>query len=163
MEQAADTFADWIANFMDIHARAGIEPEHLHTLYTYACQSAERGDLKKADQLLYMLLLLDANNFDYALSLGLCRQKQGLHKEALFYFLRASSIRKADPRPFYHAARSYQKLGDASGARYALTWIIEHPVDVEACAQTDEPSDWYLAQCEALRDEAKQLLAQLPT
>jgi len=162
MKQEAIMLAELLEKISDIHTRAGIKPEDMSTLYAYACQSADRGDLKSADQLLYALLLLDASNFDYSLALGLCRQKQGLQKEALFYFLRANGIKNTDPRPFYHAASSHQKLGDVDSARRALLATIQCNLGVDG-SPADAESQSYRAQCQALQQKAQQLLAQLPS
>ncbi len=162
MKQEATLLAELLAKISNVHTQAEIEPEHMHMLYVYACQCADRGEVKTADELLYVLLLLDAFNFDYALSLGLCRQKQGLHQEALFYFLRASAIKRADPRPLYHAASSYQKLGDVNSARRALTGVMQCDPEADAEVNTSTTSESYQIQCQALQKKAQHLLEQLP-
>lgn len=139
---------DFLAQGGALRMLAGIDAPQLQTLYAFACQLVESGDVASAEGLFHTLFCLDSWNFNYALSLGLCRQKRGAHKEALLCFVRAGTVKITDPRPAYYAALSYQKLGNISYARKAfsaaLRWASNRP------------------QHQTLRQKAERALTELP-
>ncbi len=139
---------DFLAQGGAVWKLAKLDETQLQTLYAFACQKVKLGDVATAESLFHALFCLDSWSFNYALSLGLCRQQRGAHEEALFCFVRAGTVKITDPRPAYYAALSYQKLGNVSYAKKAfsaaLRWASNRP------------------QHQELRQQAERALAELP-
>lgn len=125
----APEVARFLARGGAVRMLADIDEGQLHTLYRYARQCIKQGEIAVAERLLQSLFYLDAWNFDYALSLGLCMQMRGAHDEALFCLARAAQVRSADPRPPYYAALSYQKTGNVEYAQRAFRSVLRLAVE----------------------------------
>ncbi len=144
----AEEVLDFLAQGGALRMLANIDEAQLQTLYAFACQKVKLGDLATAESLFHALFSLDAWNFNYALSLGLCQQKRSAHEEALLCFARAGTLKITDPRPAYYAALSYQKLGDVVHAKKAFS---------AALRWASNRSEY-----QTLRQQAEIALAELP-
>ncbi|WP_108034056.1 MULTISPECIES: SycD/LcrH family type III secretion system chaperone [Burkholderia] len=131
-----------------IRMLADVERRDLDTLYAYATQLFDMGELHAARNFFLMLARVDHWNFDYWFALGLCQQRLARHDEAIFCFSRAGMIGVDDPRASYHAGVSYRLAGNldyaAKAFRAALNWCGERDGhrDIKANAMQQ------LAQCE---------------
>ncbi|AOJ71475.1 MULTISPECIES: SycD/LcrH family type III secretion system chaperone [Burkholderia] len=130
-----------------IRMLADVERRDLDTLYAYATQLLDAGELHAARNFLLMLARVDHWNFDYWFALGLCQQRLASHDEAIFCFSRAGMIRVDDPRASYHAGVSYRLAGNSDYAakafRAALGWCGERGEHSELKARAARQ----LAQC----------------
>ena len=109
-----------------IRMLADVDRRDMNTLFAYATQLFDAGDLNAAHKFFFMLARLDHWNFDYWFSLGLCYQRLAQHDEAIFCFSRAGMINVDDPRPACFAGISYRLVGNVEYAikafRAALNW-----------------------------------------
>ena len=117
---AMDIAARCMASGVSLRFLNDTSPDTLDTLYAYAYQRHAEGEIVEAQRLFYLLVLYDQLNVDYLLALGLCHQRLGEHEVALTYFSRAGMLHVTNPWPSYHAAVSYQRLGDWEWARKAV-------------------------------------------
>ncbi|RKT98650.1 CesD/SycD/LcrH family type III secretion system chaperone [Burkholderia sp. Nafp2/4-1b] len=124
-----------------------VERRDLDTLYAYATQLLDAGELRAAENFLLMLVRVDHWNFDYWFVLGLCHQRLAKHDEAIFCFSRAATVRVDDPRASYHAGVSYRLLGNieyaAKAFRAAVDWCGERREYLDLRANASRQ----LAQC----------------
>ena len=121
-----DIVARCMASGVSLRFLNDTSPDTLDTLYAYAYQRHAEGEIAEAQRLFYLLVLYDQLNVDYLLALGLCHQRLGEHEVALTYFSRAGMLQVTNPWPSYHAAVSYQRLGEwewaRKAARASLRW-----------------------------------------
>lgn len=127
---------------------ADVAQPDMDTLFAYATQLFEAGDISAARNFFFMLARIDHWNFDYWLSLGLCYQRLAQHEEATFCFSRAGMINVVDPRASYFAGVSYRFMGNLEYARKAfraaLNWCGERDEHRAIKASAME----HLIQCE---------------
>ncbi|AAQ60248.1 MULTISPECIES: SycD/LcrH family type III secretion system chaperone [Chromobacterium] len=114
---------------------ADIQGEDLESLYGYAKQLFDGGEIAAARNVYQLLSTLDHWNFDYLLALGLCHQRLGAHNEAVVCFGRAGLIKVDDPRAAFYAGISYRLDGNAEYAskafKAAINWCGEQ-IDYQA-------------------------------
>jgi secretion system chaperone SscA len=103
-----------------------VDPRDLNALQQLARRRFDAGDWATARDGYFMLARLDSRNFDYWFNLGLCYQHLERHEHAIFCLSWSDLLCAGDPRPFYHAGLSYQRIGDTEYAvksfRTARNW-----------------------------------------
>ncbi|MGC0154706.1 SycD/LcrH family type III secretion system chaperone [Chromobacterium vaccinii] len=119
-----EVFRHFFARGGSLRLLADIQGEDLESLYGYARQLFDGGDIAAARNVYQLLSTLDHWNFDYLLALGLCHQRLGEHNEAVVCFGRAGMIKVDDPRAAFFAGISYRLDGNAEYAGKAFNAAI---------------------------------------
>jgi secretion system chaperone SscA len=121
-----DTLRQFFTFGGSLRMLAEIDPKHMGTLFEYAQQLFEAGDLSTARSVFLILVRIDQWNSDYWFSLGQCFQRLGLYNESIGCFARSGLIKVDDPRSAYFAGISYRLTGNNEYAirafRAALGW-----------------------------------------
>ncbi|WP_108651893.1 SycD/LcrH family type III secretion system chaperone [Dongshaea marina] len=122
---------DFLARGGSMKILCEMDESALNTIYNYAYQIFESGQISEAQRLFYFLSNMDQWNFDYLLALGICYQRLGEHEQALYCFSRSGQREISDPRSSYYAGLSYQQLGNAEYAKKAfdasVRWCSDKP------------------------------------
>jgi secretion system chaperone SscA len=142
VEDHSHLFNAYLARGGSIGKLFQVDPEKLATLYAYACQRYEAGDVEGARQIYLALVAIDSNSFEYWLATGICLQQLQRHDEAIYCFSRSAVLRLSDPRSSYLAAVSFQILGEQKRAimaySAAIKWCAAHEEHKELRARATQ-------------------------
>jgi len=139
---------DFFSRGGSIRMLSDVNSQDLETLYNYAGQLFDVGELDAARNYFYLLVQVDHWCFDYWLGLGMCQQRLASHQEAIFCFSRAGMIEVQDPRSSYFAGISYDLTGNWEYARKAFTAAIRWCAACPQYQQLRRSAEQLLAQCE---------------
>lgn len=91
--------------------------EEMDTLWRYACQLLNNGDIRGGRNLLQLLVYCNHWNGDYLLSLGAACLLGGEYQDACVYLAQAARVRVIDPRPPWLLGQCAEALEQREEAR----------------------------------------------
>lgn len=121
-------------NFQEI---LGISDESMHSFYQLGEHYSSIGEIQKAKDIFYLLLMLDAEMATYWVALGFCFQQEGAYSEALECYNQGEQVNPQHPAPYLYCGSCYLEIGEKEKAQeeFEQAEFILNEMDEEEAKQ----------------------------